>query len=109
VTAPAVQACAEGVLVFVRVTPKAQRDVISGLVLRGGRQRLIVRVRALPADNAANDAVAALIAKTFRCKPSSAGIAAGHKDRDKTVLIAGGDVHAISACVGEVLGDGGVD
>jgi hypothetical protein len=51
--------------------------------------RLAVKVRAAPQDGAANASVCRLIAKSLGVKPSSVSIAAGAKDRDKTVLISG--------------------
>ena len=90
-------AVAGGVRLLVRVTPKSSKDAIQGLVTRGDETRLAVRVRAAPQDGEANDAVTKLIAKSSGNKPSSVSIAAGPKDRDKTVLISGARLDDVTA------------
>lgn len=86
-----------GVLLLIRATPNASKNAVAGLVTRGGEVRLAVRVRAVPQDGAANAAICRLIARALGHKSAMVSIAAGLKDRDKTVLISGarlGDVAA---------------
>jgi uncharacterized protein YggU (UPF0235/DUF167 family) len=84
---------AGGVLLAVRLTPRAGRDSIDGVgVLSDGRAVALARVRALPADGEANAALAALIAKRLRMPKSAVTIAAGHTARLKQVRIAGDSV-----------------
>jgi uncharacterized protein YggU (UPF0235/DUF167 family) len=84
---------AGGVLLAVRLTPRAARDSIDGVgVLSDGRAVALVRVRALPAEGEANAALAALIAKRLRVPKSAVTIAAGHTARLKQVRIAGDPV-----------------
>ncbi len=87
----------DGVLLSLRVTPKSSRDEVVGLIERGGSTQLAVKVRAAPQDGAANDAVLKLISAAFGCKTSAVSIAAGAKDRDKTVLISGAQFDAAEA------------
>lgn len=94
---PAADQAADGVRLFLRVTPKSSQDTILGLTVRAGEARLAVKVRAAPHDGHANDAVCRLIAKSFGCKPSAIGIAAGAKDRDKTILISGARLDDVTA------------
>ena len=60
------RAAADGIVLAVRLTPKANRDSVEGIGgLADGREVALVRVRAVPAENAANAALVALLAATF--------------------------------------------
>jgi uncharacterized protein (TIGR00251 family) len=77
---------------YVRVSPKASRDRIEGVEMDGaGRARLRIRVTAPPDKGAANARVAALLAKALRIAPSRVEVGVGAQDRNKTLLISGGD------------------
>ena len=79
-----------GVLVMIRVTPRARGDRIDGLVATAdGRTALKVFVSAPPADNAANTAVLRLLAREWRLRPGDLDIAAGAASRNKIVRVAG--------------------
>ncbi len=81
---------AGGILLAVRLTPRAGRDAIDGVgVLSDGRAVTQVRVRALPSEGEANTALVALIARRLRVPKSAVTIAAGHSARPKQVRIAG--------------------
>jgi len=81
---------AGGVIVAVRLTPRAQRDSIEGVgVLSDGRTVALVRVRALPSEGEANAALMALIAKRLRLPKSAVTIATGQSARLKQVRIVG--------------------
>lgn len=75
----------EGVLLAVRVTPRASRVAIGGL--RAGR--LVVRVTAAPTDGSANAAVRKLVAKTFSLPPSAVRVARGETSREKSLELRG--------------------
>ena len=78
------------VLVSVRLQPKSSRDAIDGIVtLSDGSRSLKARVRALPGKGEANKALIKLLAKTLGLARADLEIAAGAKDRNKTVRIAG--------------------
>jgi hypothetical protein len=79
-----------GILVPIRVTPRGGHNRIEGPVQDAdGTTRLKVTVTAAPADGAANRAVIALLAKTWKLPKSRLTIAAGAGARAKTVLVAG--------------------
>ena len=79
-----------GVLVPVRVTPKARANAIDGVAPDAdGTRRLKLSVTAAPEDGRANGAVIALLAKSWKLPKSSLSIAAGARSRAKTVLVAG--------------------
>ncbi len=84
---------ADGVLVTVKLTPRARRTGIDGVVEtagpRGPETALAVRVAAPPVDGAANAALIQLLAKSWRLPPSSFEIASGDTSRNKRVLIRG--------------------
>jgi len=79
-----------GILLFVRLTPRGGRDCIDGVgALSDGRAVALARVRALPAGGEANAALAALLARHLRVPKSAVTIVAGHAARVKQVRIEG--------------------
>ena len=88
-----------GLVLHVRLTPKGGRDAIEGIEqLSDGRAVLKARVRAVPEDGKANDALVKLVAKSLRLAPSAVDISAGHTARIKTLTLAG-DAVALSAAL----------
>jgi uncharacterized protein (TIGR00251 family) len=83
-----------GLLVQVRVTPRAQATHVGGATPDGHLQ---VRVRATPADGAANDEVVAALAGAFGVPRSAVRIVRGATARLKTVAIEGGDPARLTA------------
>ncbi len=89
----------DGIVLAVRLTPKAARATIDGLGrLSDGSEVVIARVRALPAEGAANAALVALLAKALGVPKSAIAIVAGGGARLKRVHIEG-DAAALSAIV----------
>jgi uncharacterized protein (TIGR00251 family) len=79
-----------GIVLSVRLTPKADRDAPDGVgVLSDGRSILRVRVRAVPEDGAANDALVRVVAKAFGRPKSAVSIVAGASQRLKQVRVTG--------------------
>lgn len=79
-----------GLLVDVRLTPRAGHDRIDGLkLLADGRPVLVARVRAVPEKGAANEALVRLIAKALRLGRTDVSVTSGHTSRTKTLHIAG--------------------
>ncbi len=86
---------AQGVRVSVRVTPKASRDKVEGLVADSdGHQAVKVSVTVVPEDGKANDAVIKLLSKTWRIPKTSLSVVQGQTSRTK-VLLAEGDGDAL--------------
>jgi hypothetical protein len=79
----------EGVLLKVRLTPKSARDEIIGVENFGGEAVLKARVRALPEDGRANQALERLVARWLKVPPTFVSVAQGGKSRAKQVLIEG--------------------
>ncbi len=81
-----------GVLLAVRVTPRASRDEVAGLHRAAdGTVSLAVRVTAVPDKGQANKAVIALLAKAAGLPKSAISLVAGDTDRNKTLLVATDD------------------
>lgn len=96
----------DGMVLHVRLTPKGGRDAIDGIeTLSDGKLVLKARVRAVPEDGKANDALITLIAKTFGVSASHVTLEAGATSRIKTLKIMGDAaelVRAIDAAVERV-------
>ncbi len=76
---------AEGLLLRVRVQPRAQRDALAGE--RDGA--LLVRVTAPPVEGRANQALARVLGKVLDVPPSAVRVLRGASGRDKLVAVAG--------------------
>jgi uncharacterized protein (TIGR00251 family) len=83
------RADSEGLLITVRVSPKASRDAIVGVMATPEGHALKIAVTAPPDKGKANAAVAALLAKTMGIAKSSVVIVVGETDRRKIVRISG--------------------
>ncbi|WP_026379914.1 DUF167 family protein [Afifella pfennigii] len=84
------RATPQGMLVSVRLTPKAAKDTLEGAeALADGRVVLKARVRAVPEKGAANKALEALLAKALGLAKSAVSVESGQTSRLKTVLVAG--------------------
>ena len=80
----------EGLRVTVRLTPKAGRTAVIGVVaLADGTPAIKASVPAPPVDGAANAALVKLLAKTWRLPKSSITIVGGAGARTKVVGLAG--------------------
>ncbi len=90
-------------MLAVRLTPKSSRDEITGVEDFGGNSVLKARVRALPEDGRANQALERLIARWLKVPPSSVSVAQGGKSRVKQVLVEG-DADALAALIEARLG-----
>lgn len=94
----AIVASRDGVRLRVRLTPRSGRDRIGAFErLADGNEVLVVHVRALPAEGAANAALVALLAAEVGVPKSKLAVVAGHASRVKTVAIPGaaGEIAAI--------------
>lgn len=79
----------DGLLLHVRLTPRAGRDAIDGLeTLADGRRVLKARVRPAPEDGKANDALLRLLADALGAPRSRLSLSAGATSRLKTVRLA---------------------
>jgi uncharacterized protein YggU (UPF0235/DUF167 family) len=80
----------DGLVLHVRLTPKGGRDALEGAeILSDGNCVLKARVRAVPEDGKANEALVALVAKTLKIPASRIKIAAGATSRHKSLFLEG--------------------
>jgi uncharacterized protein len=78
-----------GILLRVRVTPKSSKDVVSGPCETPDGPALQLKVRAVPAEGAANKAVEQLIARWLGVPKSGVSLKAGAKSRVKLLHVIG--------------------
>jgi hypothetical protein len=77
-------------LLFVRATPRANRNAIAGIGQDAdGRSILQLRLAAPPADGAANAALIGLVAATLQVRKRDVTLQSGATSRCKQVLIHG--------------------
>jgi uncharacterized protein len=80
----------DGLRVLVRLTPRASRDAFEGVTeIEDGAHALKARVRAAPADGAANQALLRLAATTLGVPHSRVRLESGAASRLKTIMIEG--------------------
>jgi uncharacterized protein YggU (UPF0235/DUF167 family) len=80
----------DGLTLHVRLTPKSSRDALEGVeTLADGQTVLKARVRAVPEDGKANDALIALVAKSLKIPASRARITSGATSRHKILALEG--------------------
>jgi uncharacterized protein (TIGR00251 family) len=79
----------DGMMLNVRLTPKASRDEVTGLTKFGGEAVLTARVRAAPESGRANQALERLIADWVGVPPSLVSVERGGKSRLKQVKVEG--------------------
>jgi uncharacterized protein (TIGR00251 family) len=91
-----------GIMLPLRLTPKSSRDEIIGIEDFGGDAVVKARVRALPEQGRANEALERLIAGWLKVPPSSVKVAQGGKSRTKQVMIEG-DAEMLSRLIATCL------
>ena len=74
-----------GLVLHVRVHPKASRNQLEGVV----EDRLRVRLTAPPVEGEANKACGVFLADVFGVPKSKVTLIAGHKSREKAFMIEG--------------------
>lgn len=86
------------VIVRVRVTVKSSKDAVEGIVQTAQGPALAVKVRAVPADGEANDAVRDVLARWLAVARTNVQLISGAKSRVKSFSVAS-DCHALDAMV----------
>jgi uncharacterized protein (TIGR00251 family) len=87
---PPFRADGDDLVLAVRLTPRAGRSEVGGVVDAGdGRPALAVRIAAAPVEGAANKALVAFLAKTLGIPKSRVTIESGDRSRLKLVRLGG--------------------
>jgi len=90
VSGPLFAAGPHGVRVRIRLTPRAGRTAVTGRAVDAdGSPILKAAVTAVPERGAANEALIALLAKSWRLPKTSLAVIGGATDRTKLIEIAG--------------------
>jgi uncharacterized protein len=93
------------VRVRVRLTPRASANRLAGLIADpDGGIALKIMVTAAAEQGKANDALIALLAKTWRLAKSDISIVAGASDRRKTLHVAGAAPQLLPVLAASVAG-----
>ncbi len=92
----------DGVVVRVRLTPKSSKDNIDGIEETAEGSALKARVRAVPADGAANEAVTRLVADWLGVAKGTVALGTGGKSRIKSLAVRG-DATALTRRMEELL------
>jgi hypothetical protein len=90
-----------GVILRVRVTPKASKDAVEGIEATAEGLALKVRVRAVPEDGEANAAIEKLVAGWLGLPRRAVELVGGGKSRVKSLKVVG-DTAAILHRLGSV-------
>lgn len=94
----------DGVRLAVRLTPRASRNGIDGVVTGAdGRAALQIRLTAPPVDGVANKALIAFLAETFGMRKGDIAIWSGETSRLKILHLAG-DGAALAAKIAARIG-----
>ena len=91
------------VIVRVRVSPKSSKDTIDGVEPTADGPAFKVRVRAVPADGEANEAVSRLLAAWLDVPKSCVSVSSGHRSRVKSLEIVG-DTESLESRLAAHLG-----
>lgn len=76
-----------GLVLRFRLTPKASKDAVEGLIDTAEGPALQARVRAAPTEGEANEALVRLVASFVDLPKSRISVSAGHKSRIKSFEI----------------------
>jgi uncharacterized protein len=81
-----------GAAIAVKVTPRAKKNEITGILEDG---TVKIKLTAPPVEGQANQALVKYLAEFLKIAPSEVEIVAGSTSRDKLVAISGLDPHTV--------------
>ena len=94
---------ADGIVLRVRLTPKSSRDGVEGVEETADGPAIKARVRAIPSEGEANEAVQRLIAGWLDVSKAAVDLFAGGKSRIKLLAVRG-EAAALTRRMEEKLG-----
>ncbi|MEE8109604.1 MAG: DUF167 domain-containing protein [bacterium] len=95
-SAPLIQEISDGVIIRVRVHPRASKVSVGPVK----ETSLAVRLTAAPVDNAANRQCIAALARRLGVRAHQVEIVSGHKSREKRVRVEGIDARRARDALG---------
>jgi len=93
--APFIKAGADGVLLSIKLQPRASKNEIAGPM----GEELKIKVTAPPVDSAANQALIDLLAEKLGCSRGAVQIVHGKTSRHKKILITGLSIAEVLRCL----------
>lgn len=96
---------AEGARFLVRVTPRASRTAIVGVMGEGSQTALKIALQAPPVEGRANAALIEFLAEWLRVPRSSIAIVSGERGRNKAVTVRGRTAGEVAALTEAALGE----
>ncbi len=91
----------EGVILSIRVNPKASKSGINGLI----GDELKINLNAPPTDGQANKELIKLLSKTFSIPKSQVKIISGETSRSKKILLINADEQTIQTHINQFLSE----
>jgi uncharacterized protein (TIGR00251 family) len=79
----------EGLVISLKVTPKASKNALEGLLEEEGKYYLKAKITAPPEDGKANKALLKFLSKTWKIPTSSMTLISGETSRYKRVMVVG--------------------
>jgi uncharacterized protein (TIGR00251 family) len=92
-----VRELSDGVTIAVRVTPRASKTAITGVMGEGAEAVLKIALAAPPVDGRANQELIDYFAEVFDISRSSVEIASGQQSRNKVVKVKGRTASEVSS------------
>jgi hypothetical protein len=94
---------AEGARFMVRVTPRASRTAVVGVIGDGSQAALRIALQAPPLEGRANAALIEFLADLLRAPRSSIEIVGGERGRNKTLVVRGRRAEDIASVIEQAL------
>lgn len=96
-TTPLVSDSRDGARFRVRVTPRASRTAITGIIGEGSEAAVKIALQAPPVEGRANAALIEFVAELLGVPRAAIEITGGEHARNKTILVRGRDAETVLA------------
>jgi hypothetical protein len=99
----AVRDTLEGAQFTVRVTPRASKTAVVGVIGEGAEAAVKIALHAPPVEGKANAALVEFLAEVLGVRRSAIEIAAGEHARNKVILVRGMKAAAVAAILERIV------
>jgi uncharacterized protein len=93
----------DGAAFMVRVTPRASRTAIAGIIGEGAEAALKIALHALPVEGRANAALIEFLSEILGVPRSAIAIAGGQNARNKRIIVLGWSAAQVAAAIQKAL------